>query len=308
MKRTYITRSMAIVLITLYALVVFGEGYAADVDVTLVVNPKNTEVYAGSGKIVITADASGENLTFKWKLSGPGKLEEEGAAAFYIPPEKIEQTSEYAIVTVTVREPSGQATIRSVTFTILPSPAQAATPSPEPTPTKKKGMGRNTKIALGVGAAAALGGGIALAAGGGDGGNGDSDGGNGDSRCELVQGTALDDDFTLEDNGTILQGKRGEKYTRQGDITSEANPFTGTYIMSETYFLGGVRTYTWKLIQNGSSITGTVTVLVESCCTMSVTAEVSGTVIGIRASLVVEYKEVSCWGSGSCCDVRFMLR
>jgi len=163
MMRKHVERSIAIVVITLYVLVVFGEGYAADVDVTLVVNPKDTEIYAGSGKIVITADASGENLTFTWKLSGPGKIEGEGAAAFYIPPEKIEQTSEFAIVTVTVKEPSGQATIKSVTFTILPGPPKTTTPAPEPTPMVKEGMGTGTKIALGVGAVAALGGGIALA-------------------------------------------------------------------------------------------------------------------------------------------------
>jgi len=163
MKRKHVERSIAFVVITLYVLVMFGEGYAADPDVTLVVNPKSTEVYAGSGKIVITVDASGENLTFKWNLSGPGKLEDEGAAAFYSPPEKIDQESASAIVTVTVKEPSGQETVKSVAFTILPSQAETATPSPEPTSTEKKGMSRGTKVALGVGAVAALGGGAALA-------------------------------------------------------------------------------------------------------------------------------------------------
>ncbi len=150
-----------------------GKGYAAGPEVTLVINPKETEIYAGTEKVVITVDASGANLTFTWKLSGPGKLEGEGAAAFYSPPEKIEQTSEFAIVTVTVKEPSGQATIKSVTFTILPGPAKTATPAPEPTPTEKKGMSRGTKVALGAGAVAALGGGVALALSGGD------DGGDG---------------------------------------------------------------------------------------------------------------------------------
>jgi hypothetical protein len=186
MKRTHLTHFIAFIVITLYLLGMFGEGYAADVDVTLVVNPPDSEeIQAGSGKIVITADASGENLTFTWKLSGPGKLEAEGAAAFYIPPEKIEQTSEFAIVTVTVKEPSGQATIKSVTFTILPGPPKTATPSPEPTPMVKEGMSRGTKVALGLGAVAALGGGIALAAGGGD---GDDGGGVSTSVCTPVGG------------------------------------------------------------------------------------------------------------------------
>lgn len=160
-------------LIALYVLTTFGEGAAADLDVTLIVNPKATEIYAGTGKIVITADAIGKNLTFTWRLSGPGTLEAEGAAAFYIPPQKIEHSSEYAIVTVTVKEASGQATVKSVTFAILPSPDQAPTPLPKPDFTEKKG-GKKGLVALGLVAAAALAGGIALAGGGGD------DGGDGE--------------------------------------------------------------------------------------------------------------------------------
>jgi hypothetical protein len=159
-------------LIALYILTTFGEGAADDLDVTLIVNPKATEISAGAEKIVITAEAFGKNLSFMWRLSGPGKLEAEGAAAFYIPPQTIESSSEYAIVTVTVKEASGQATVKSITFAILPSPDQAPTPLPEPDSPEKEGGSKKGLVALGLVAIAAIGGGIALAGGGG----GDSSG------------------------------------------------------------------------------------------------------------------------------------
>jgi len=228
MMRKHVERSIAIVAITLYVLVMFGEGYAADPDVMLVVNPKSTEVQAGSGKIVITVEASGENLTFTWQLKGPGKLEDEGAAAFYSPPEKIDQESASAIVTVTVKEPSGQETVKSVTFTILPSPPKTATPSPEPTPTEKKGMSMGTKVALGAGAVVALGGGIALMAGGGGGG-----GSNGDSATYSIVGLWNHEQRSLDENiygsgslsfdGSSTSGT----YLRLDSVTAQT--FQGTY-------------------------------------------------------------------------------
>lgn len=140
MLRKHVKRLIVFLVITMSILAMFTEGYATGPDVTLVVNPKATEIHAGAGKIVITVDATGKNLTFTWKLSGPGKLEEEGAAAFYLPPEKIDQKSASAVVTVTVKEPSGQATIKSVTFTILPKPEETAPPSPDQIPPKIKGF------------------------------------------------------------------------------------------------------------------------------------------------------------------------
>lgn len=165
MRKTYAKRSIVCALITLYMLVMPGNGYAAGgPEVNVVVNPKTTEAYAGSEKIVITVIASGRNLTFIWKLSGPGKLEGEGAAAFYTPPKTIEKDAEFAIITVTVKDSSGEATIESVPFTILSRPEQGTSPVPEPAPGEKKGMSRGTKIALGAGAVVALGAGVALLA------------------------------------------------------------------------------------------------------------------------------------------------
>lgn len=37
-----------------------------------------------------TQRARGENLTYKWEFLGPGKLDGERSAVFYILPEKIE--------------------------------------------------------------------------------------------------------------------------------------------------------------------------------------------------------------------------
>jgi hypothetical protein len=155
-------------LIVLHITVLFGESSALDPSViTLVVNPKKTEVYAGSGKIVITVDAPGKNLAFTWKLNGPGELEGKGSAVFYKVPEKVEKPTQ-TIITLRVKDQSEQEVTKILTFTILPTPEPTPRPGPaaETTPAEKKGTSKTTMIVLGAGAVAALGSGIAILAGG----------------------------------------------------------------------------------------------------------------------------------------------
>lgn len=170
---------IALVLIPVSTLSLFGGGYAAALWVSITVNPAKPEVYAGASRIILTAEAEGSDLTYRWKLTGPGKLEGDIArsAIAYIPPDKIGNKSDMTVITVTVTDDTGQRTTASVSFTILPKPEPTDPPPPTPTPIatfttfKPQGMGNGTKVALGVGAAA-LGGGIALVVGGGDSNNG----------------------------------------------------------------------------------------------------------------------------------------
>lgn len=125
-------------------------GYAEETvpfDVTVTINPNELTIAAGSGIIVLTADAPGTNLAYAWKLSGPGKIEGEGSAVFYRPPEQIEKIATAEIL-LTVTNPAKQIVKKTVSFTLV----------------KKKTATKT--IALSIGAAVALGGGVALALGG----------------------------------------------------------------------------------------------------------------------------------------------
>lgn len=150
--------SIAVLLSVLHVLVVCGEGYAAPT-VKLIVSPNKTDVYLGSDSIVLTAKASGTNLTYQWSLQGPGEIEGEGAAVFYKLPKTIEGESAQAVVTVTVTDEKGEETTDSFTFNILKKeePKPVATPEKKSEPQKKKGMSTTTKIAIGAGAVVGLG-------------------------------------------------------------------------------------------------------------------------------------------------------
>jgi hypothetical protein len=58
MQKTYVKGIIVCAIIILYMLVMLGDSYAADgPEVMLVINPKETEIYAGGENIVITVDA-----------------------------------------------------------------------------------------------------------------------------------------------------------------------------------------------------------------------------------------------------------
>ncbi len=212
MVRRGLKFSLALVLIVAHITLLVGSGYAAEPSVRLIVNPNKTDVDLGSDPIALTAKATGSNLTYAWEVKGPGKIDGEGSAVFYVLPNKIKGKSEQALVTVTITDAAGQETTETVTFNIL-----AKTTSSTPA---KQGMSRNTKIAIGVGGAALLGGGIAALAGGGD----DDD----------------DDDDTF--NGTFQRESSAQSnyggfvyWTEIYRLTQEGNSVTGTFELIGAY-------------------------------------------------------------------------
>ena len=133
-----------------------GDVYAEALSVSLRANPDVTEVFVGADPIALIAKAAGTGLQFSWELQGPGRIEGSGSAIFYYAPQTIEGQSARAIVTVMVKDGTGQETTDAYAFTILAEEGEeevaekAVVPAPE-----KTGMSRNTKIAIGAGAAAA---------------------------------------------------------------------------------------------------------------------------------------------------------
>lgn len=234
-----------VVLISFSVLLLFEEGYAAAPTVKLVVEPDKTDIYVGADPIAIATQASGLNLTYKWELLGPGKLEGTGPAVFYIVPEAIDRGSARAIITVTVSDGEGQETTETVIFNILARPPQEQPVTPEPptkpkpptppqeqTPTVKpesKGISKTTKIILGgVATAAAIGGGVALLAGGGDGdGDGEPDpslSGTWTGVLTVEGGVVVDVFFTLFQEGNNVTG-----YGRMGSLNIDSVTGTNVY-------------------------------------------------------------------------------
>jgi len=129
--------AIALVFLTVNIVLMSGECSAAAPAIRLVVNPNKTDVALGSGPIALTARARGKNLTYTWELLGPGKLDGKGSAVFYMLPEKIDDTSAKALITVTVMDESGQEITESVTFNLLapPTPTPTLTPTSKPSPT-----------------------------------------------------------------------------------------------------------------------------------------------------------------------------
>jgi hypothetical protein len=132
--------------------------------VTIIVNPSGTtEVPAGSALIGLAAQVSGTNLTYTWKLDGPGKLigDLERSSIFYRPPDSIDGESEIAVITVTVTNDKAEGNIANRAFTIIHQvPPSTPTPTPTSTPISDEGMSKLTKVALGAGTAVAVGVGI----------------------------------------------------------------------------------------------------------------------------------------------------
>ncbi len=140
-------RLVAVLTIICVSMLVPIQESDAALTVTIIVTPPGTaEVRAGSDPIGLAAPAGagGPNLTYKWKLDGPGKLEGdlEGSSVFYRPPDKINGKTVEAKIHVTVSDNEGQEATESVIFTITKS-------------------GPNWPV-IGVGAAVVLGGGIYL--------------------------------------------------------------------------------------------------------------------------------------------------
>ena len=113
---------LTVFIISLNILLVF-EYVVAQPTVELLKVPDIETLYIGSTsqKILLTARVKGEISEFKWKLEGPGELEEnKRAIVSYIPPDRIEGDSAEVVITVTVTDDSGEKATDSVVFTLYP--------------------------------------------------------------------------------------------------------------------------------------------------------------------------------------------
>jgi hypothetical protein len=208
--------AVAIMIVVVYMVTLVGQGFAQDSGIKLVMNPSKTDVYLGSDPIALTARVKGKNLSYAWKLLGPGKLEGKGSSVFYILPETIEGESEQALITVTVTDESGEEMTESVTFNILAEEKTAA-----------KGMSTTTKIALGAVAIIGLGGGATLTLSG----DGDDDG-DGEATYDIVGEWLyrLDDpEYNAVAEGRIIftGSKTSGDFNQRDDANSET--YTGRY-------------------------------------------------------------------------------
>ena len=127
--------SIFLCVLTLLTSVFPGQSFGADTDIRLVVNPDRTDFHLDDGEIALTARVRGKNLRYTWELFGPGTLDGEGSAIFYILPERLDGPSAKALVTVTVSDEAGRSVQESAAFTILParpgsSPATAVPEKP----------------------------------------------------------------------------------------------------------------------------------------------------------------------------------
>jgi hypothetical protein len=120
--------SIILTVLLVYAFLPFKESYAAPT-VKLVISPNDTNICPSASSIALTAKASGTELTFEWRLLGVGtfKGRTTGSAIFYVPPEKIGQQEEQAIVSVKVTDKNGEVATDSIVFVIskkeiLPTP------------------------------------------------------------------------------------------------------------------------------------------------------------------------------------------
>lgn len=146
-----ICQVLLIVLVCFIMSVVFMSLGASNIqaapNIKLIANPNKTEIQVGAKPIALTAQASGTELKFLWKLVTPGIGELKGkvtdSAIFYVPPQKINEDVEQTIVSVTVTDKSGEEATDSIVFIIskiptIPTPTPTPThPAPTPTPKDK---------------------------------------------------------------------------------------------------------------------------------------------------------------------------
>ena len=125
--------SLFILTAVMFVLVQYSSG--AEMSIRLVVNPDRTTFHLDDGEIALTARVRGKNLRYTWELIGPGKLDGEGSAIFYVLPDRIDGPSVKSLVTVTVSDESGKTAQESVTFTLLPAQSGTSTvTTPEKVP------------------------------------------------------------------------------------------------------------------------------------------------------------------------------
>lgn len=250
------------------------DGFAGALTIQILVNPNQTEFLAGANRVILTAQAAGEQLRYEWKLIGVGKIEGDAtrSAISYLPPNKVSGAFAKVILAVTATNANNESATASATLTILPN-ANAEESAP-----KKGGTGK--KIMLGVGGAALLGGGVALALGGSSGDDSNSAPVATPIPNPTAAPTAQPTNEPEPEPTAQPTSQPTAQPTRQPTVQPTATPqinISGTYRGNPSSDV----TKTFYLTQSGSSVSGQTTNEVESnCCTVVVSTSVSGSVSG----------------------------
>ncbi len=95
----------------------------------VVVNPNVSALTLGDSPIIVSVKSPEKNLTYRWELSGPGRLHGQGPAVQYLLPEQIDASPTSIVIAVTVTNKAGEEQREEVRFTLT------APPTPTPTPT-----------------------------------------------------------------------------------------------------------------------------------------------------------------------------
>ena len=112
---------------------------------TLIVNPNVSEVFVDLHKrIGLAVQVGGGNITYKWELRGPGKLEGDttSTVVYYAPPQLINEESVEATITITITDDRGQQAVKSRTFAVF----SEQPPPPSPTPSLIVGTVKITSL------------------------------------------------------------------------------------------------------------------------------------------------------------------
>ena len=92
--------------------------------------------------IKIYAEISGKWKQLNWKFSGPGRFQNTEFGGVYLPPEELDESPAYIVLTATLITTKGRLIRENLNWTLTqppstptPSPTPTATTSPTPTPT-----------------------------------------------------------------------------------------------------------------------------------------------------------------------------
>ena len=277
------------------------DGFADALTIQIIVNPNQTEFLAGANRVILTAQAAGEQLRYEWKLIGVGKIEGDAtrSAISYLPPNKVSGAFAKVILAVTATNANNESATASATLTILPN-ANAEESAP-----KKGGTGK--KIMLGVGGAALLGGGVALALGGSSGDDSNSTPVATPIPNPTAAPTAQPTNAPEPEPTAQPTSQPTAQPTRQPTAQPTATPqiinISGTYRGNAESWLSK----TFYLSQNGSSVSGETTNQANEfgCCTVTVTSPISGSVNGSSFTFSQSTVQDSCRGTG--CTYSFRL-
>ncbi|GAK54126.1 serine/threonine protein kinase [Candidatus Moduliflexus flocculans] len=108
---------------------------AAAISLKVVVNPNVATLKLDDGPIIVSVKSQEKNLTYRWELSGPGRLQGQGPAVQYLLPAQLDAASASVVIAVTVTNQAGEERREQVEFAITAPPTPTPTKAPMPTST-----------------------------------------------------------------------------------------------------------------------------------------------------------------------------